>query len=142
MQENVTLKFRPHHFLCAIGFQGKGYSDEFVENFKEIVDQLRGPNGDNIKIEVTQFTDSICSPCPHKRNTLCATQEKIQHLDEAHAQILGIKAGDILSWGEAKQRIIERMHLAAFDNACSTCNWKKMGVCEQALRDLLNVNKV
>ena len=29
----AILQFRPHHFLCAFCFQGKGYSPEFIENF-------------------------------------------------------------------------------------------------------------
>ena len=38
------LKFRPHHFLCTLGFQGKGYSPGFVANFQAIADRLRGPD--------------------------------------------------------------------------------------------------
>lgn len=134
------LQFRPHHFLCAVGFQGKGYSEEFVANFSEIVTELRKPGGDHILIEVTQFTDSICTPCPHKQDKFCATQEKIQQLDQAHAKILGIKPGDILTWGDAKQRIKENMNLTAFDNACSSCRWKQFGICEEALIKLHNSN--
>ena len=33
------LEFRPHHFLCTLGFEGKGYSDEFVRNYYRYADQ-------------------------------------------------------------------------------------------------------
>ena len=35
------LSFRPHHFLCTLGFEGKGYSDAFTRNMAEIADALR-----------------------------------------------------------------------------------------------------
>lgn len=137
----MQIKFRPHHFLCAIGFQGKGYSPEFVSNFSQIIAILNGPNGDETQIEVTDITDSICDPCPLKRETLCTTQEKIQALDNNHAHILGVAAGDTLTWGEAKQRIVEKMNLAEFHKACASCSWKSLGVCEQSLIDLHNKHK-
>jgi hypothetical protein len=136
----MKIKFRPHHFLCAVGFQGKGYSSDFVANFSQIMKILNGPDGDKVAIEVTDVTDSICAPCPHKRNKLCTTQEKIQTLDNNHAQVLKIADGDILTWGEAKQRVIENMNLEKFHQACSSCSWKSSGICEQALNKLRDNN--
>lgn len=132
-----SLRFRPHHFLCTIGFEGKGYSDEFVAGYQKIADRLRGtPEGDDTIIEVTPHTDSICDPCPNKRDLLCTTQEKITKLDQAHAEILGLKAGDRLTWGEAKERIRVRMTKENFDRACAPCSWKEAGMCEKALNRL------
>ncbi|RYZ78407.1 MAG: DUF1284 domain-containing protein [Proteobacteria bacterium] len=68
MQFDPKLKFRPHHFLCAVGFQGKGYSPEFVENFKTIKSVLDSTHGDQVMIEVIERTDSICAPCPSRRD--------------------------------------------------------------------------
>lgn len=84
------MKFRPHHFLCTVGYQGKGYSEEFVKNYDRISQSLKrnGVKGDDTPIEVVAKTDSICSPCPSKRGDLCETQEKIEKLDNAHAKIL------------------------------------------------------
>ena len=31
------LRYRPHHFLCSLGFEGKGYSDAFTANMEAIV---------------------------------------------------------------------------------------------------------
>lgn len=132
----MSIKFRPHHFLCTLGFQGKGYSPEFTANYQLIVDQLNGPAGDQVPITVVEHTDSICAPCPSKRDLLCATQAKIAALDKAHAEILTIKAGDVLTWGEAKQKIAANMTLEKFHSACSICSWKELGVCEAALKKL------
>lgn len=134
----MKIKYRPHHFLCTVGFEGKGYSPEFIQNFTEIANTLRNGNGDDVLIEVTAHTDSICTPCPHRRDQLCENQNKISALDVAHAEILNLKESEILSWGEAKTRIKEKMTLEKFHQACEPCNWKKLGVCEIALNKLIN----
>lgn len=131
------IKFRPHHFLCTLGFQGTGYSPQFVANYQVIVDQLNNPAGDNTPITVVEHTDSICAPCPNKHDLLCTTQTKITALDNAHAEILNIKTGDVVTWGEAKQKIANHMNLEQFHKACAICSWKELGVCEQALKNLI-----
>jgi hypothetical protein len=140
------FEFRPHHFLCTVGFQGKGYSPDFEKNYAQISLLLKGAGfeagykestvGNSVKIKVVERTDSICGPCPSKRGDLCETQEKIDRLDRAHAAVLGVKAGDQLSWGEAKARIAEKFSLEKFNAACESCSWKPMGVCQTALLEL------
>ena len=58
------FRYRPHHFLCTLGFQGKGYSPDFVKNFSEIADVLRGEDGDEQLIKVIKNCDDICRACP------------------------------------------------------------------------------
>jgi soluble lytic murein transglycosylase-like protein len=129
------LEFRPHHFLCTLGFEGKGYSDEFVRGYREIADRLRatGAEGDATVIRVTGRTDSICAPCPNRMGEACATEGKIQALDHGHAAVLGLSPGQELSWGEAKARIAEKMNDADFERVCAPCSWKALGVCQKAL---------
>ena len=97
------VTFRPHHFLCSLGFQGKGYSDAFTANMSGIViDRLRAPGGDDTVIEVTGATDDICAPCPKRRDTLCTEQDKIAALDRRHARALGLFVGSTLTWGRSQ----------------------------------------
>ena len=131
----MTVKFRPHHLLCNLGFGGKGYSDEFIENFKRINQQFR--EDDSLEIEIVEYVDDICAPCPNKRDYLCTKQAKIERLDDAHAEALAIKIGDRLTWQEAKKRITECITVTKFTSICEPCSWKKLGLCEQALTDLL-----
>ena len=132
-----SLQFRPHHFLCTLGFEGKGYSDTFVRRYSEIADLLRNTlHGDDQIIEVTTFSDSICEPCPNRRGAHCDTPSKIQELDQSHGRILGLKAGDRITWREAKNRIRERMSIELHHAACAPCGWRSLGVCEAALRKL------
>ncbi|MBI4357288.1 MAG: DUF1284 domain-containing protein [Gammaproteobacteria bacterium] len=129
----APLHFRPHHFLCALGFEGAGYSPRFIQNFAQITKQLNAPSGKQTLIEVVDRTDSICTPCPHRREDLCNTQEKIQILDQAHAKILHLKNGMQLTWGEARERIQQHMTLEKFKTACAPCEWQKSGICERKL---------
>lgn len=134
----MSLRFRPHHFMCTLGFEGKGYSESFVENFERIAHELREtPRGDDVLIEVVSGTDSICAPCPNRRGTLCETETRIQSLDTAHASVIGLVPGEQIRWGDAKQRIKTKMTLEKFDSACAPCSWKNAGLCETALKKLL-----
>ena len=132
----MEIKFRPHHFLCTLCFQGKGYSLGFIKNYKEIVDELK-KQGDAALITIVDHTDSICDPCPHRREQRCAMQEKISGLDQAHADTLNIQANDVISWGEAKVRIKKHLSLETFHRICASCSWKKYGICESVLTEFI-----
>jgi hypothetical protein len=130
----MKLAFRPHHFLCTLGFQGKGYAPSFIKNYTDIVETLQ--KNEEFPIDVVAGFDSICAPCPHKGAIRCAKEEKIQGFDARHSQILEIVSGSILTWKESKQRLKEKMTLEAFHQACAGCEWKSLGVCEAALKKL------
>ena len=130
------IEFRPHHFICTLGFQGHGYSLSFVKNYKKIARQLAS-NEDTL-IKVTSHIDSICIACPNKvSETLCKTQNKISILDSRHQEVLHLKTEEILSWKEAKLKIKKYMDIEKFEYACNGCSWKDYGVCKKSLEDLL-----
>jgi hypothetical protein len=137
VKSRSEILFRPHHFFCTLAFEGKGYSQAFVDSYTEIARSLRdSPAGDETPIEVTLFSDSICSPCPNRRGARCDTNTKIRDLDAAHARILDLKHGDQLTWGQAKEKLRERMTVELHHQACAPCGWRTLGVCEIALRNL------
>lgn len=122
--------------MCTLGFCGKGYSLSFIKNYKNIVKQLQVD--EDLPIEVVEFMDDICSTCPNKiDNIVCNTQEQILKLDKTHLKILRLKIGQVLTWKQAKERIKTYVTIKRFHFSCKGCLWKKYGVCEQALRDLL-----
>ncbi len=139
MEEKLIIAFRPHHFLCTLGFQGKGYSSSFVNNFANIVQELK--NNENTHIHVISSGDSICRACPSLSSRGCEEEAKVQALDHRHTQVLGFKPGDQITWAEAKQTIKENMTLNAFHAVCEGCEWKPQGMCEKALRALKSNNK-
>lgn len=136
----TQITFRPHHFLCALCFKGNGYSSAFVANFEVIMAALNASDGDHTAIYITQHTDSICDPCPNRRNTTCTSEEKISTLDNAHAKALDIHAGEIITWGNAKKRIKEKMTLDTFHQICKTCSWKEFGICEGVISEFLKTS--
>lgn len=136
MFNSTPIFFRPHHFLCTVGFQGRGYSPQFVENFQRIADLLRGQGGDDVVVQITPETDSLCAACPHQDGKKCGSDEaKIRSLDARHKQVLSLEEPQI-TWGEAKKRIVERVDDDTFDLMCAGCSWKDLGVCLSAIREL------
>lgn len=138
---NVSITFRPHHFLCALCFQGRGYSPAFVSNFQSIMTILNSTDGDQAEIRVVSQTDSICEPCPNRVEKTCLTEEKISQLDNAHAQALGVIADQIITWGAAKELIGEKISLDVFHEICKGCSWKEFGICEGVLTGFLSDKK-
>ncbi len=131
------MRFRPHHFLCALGFEGKGYSDVFTANMAAIVvGRLRAPGGDTVEIQVVGATDDICAPCPKRRGRLCSDQSKIKTLDRSHAAALRLEPSEVLTWGAAQDRIIKHVPPGALKSVCAGCQWLEYGMCEKALSAL------
>lgn len=131
------LRFRPHHFLCALGYQGKGYSIQFTANMDAIVlGQLRNPEQADTLIEVIGISDDICAPCPHRRGEACDEQSKIAALDRRHAGHLDLHEGEVVSWHTLRERIKQRVKPADLDALCMGCAWLEAGMCKQAVADL------
>ncbi len=131
------VRLRPHHFLCALGYRGKGYSDAFTANMSAIViDRLRAPGGEDVVIETTGATDDICTPCPKRRGRLCTNQQAIATLDRAHATALKLKPRERLTWGEALTRIRKNVPPGSLTTLCAGCQWLELGYCDSALERL------
>lgn len=128
------VRYRPHHFLCSLGFEGRGYSDAFTANMAAIVmGRLRAAQGDDTVITVTATADSICAPCPRRDGSGCLDQGRIDALDTAHARALGIMDGQTLTWGQAKARIQARVMPGDLARICAGCSWHPAGMCDAAL---------
>ncbi len=135
----ASITFRPHHFLCSLGYQGKGYDDAFTKNMDNVVTHgLHQHGGDNTLITVTHQADIICGPCPHRRGTGCASQEKIDGLDARHAERLGLEHGTTLTWGTAKDMIAAKVQKGDLTDLCAGCQWLDLGLCEDALARLID----
>lgn len=131
------VRYRPHHFLCSIGFEGKGYSEAFTANMGAIVlGRLRAAGGVATVIEVTGAADDICAPCPKRRGNLCTSQGKINRLDRAHAAALNLQPRERLTWGEALERIRSNVAPGSLRTLCAGCEWEPYGMCENALARL------
>ena len=134
-----SITFRPHHFLCSLGYQGKGYDDAFTANMDKVVaNGLHQKGGDDTLITVVNKADIICGPCPHRRGEGCATQDQIDKLDRNHAAALNLVDGETLSWAEVKDRIASKVNKGDLKNLCEGCQWLSYGLCEDALAQLID----
>ncbi|MFV0408321.1 MAG: DUF1284 domain-containing protein [Paracoccus sp. (in: a-proteobacteria)] len=125
---------RPHHVLCAIGWGGHGYSPAFTENMNAIVlGRLRADPA--TQVIFTDTADAICAPCPHRDGPGCQSGEKIAALDQVHAEALGIRPGQQMSWAEA-QALAAELEPEDLDRICARCQWLSYGLCKEALSRL------
>ncbi|PIE14784.1 MAG: hypothetical protein CSA68_09920 [Rhodobacterales bacterium] len=132
-----AVAFRPHHFLCSLGYAGKGYSPEFTANMTAIVQhRLRATGGEHTLIRVVAAADDICAACPKRREDRCVNQAEILDIDARHAAALGLKPGDLLTWGQALERIRTRIAPKDLETVCKGCQWLKLGLCQQAVAQL------
>ena len=137
MSGSQLIRYRPHHFLCSLGFEGKGYSESFTANMTAIVmGRLREEGGDATVIAVTGATDDICAPCPKRRGRLRTNQDQIKTLDRAHAAALKLQPHEVLTWGAAKARIRAYVPPGSLKTLCAGCDWERYGMCEAALKRL------
>ena len=72
------IRLRYHHLLCINFFIGKGYSNEFVENFKIWKKYLET---NNPYIEIVETKDVICDKCPNWKIDKCKDQQKVLEYD-------------------------------------------------------------
>ncbi len=113
------LRIRGHHLLCLQFFEGKGYSERFVNNMKNVVKRLR--RGERIKI--VRGKDDICSFCPHLNNGECTLDEKVYKKDKSVLKLFHLNSGDIVSWDRVVD-IFKSLSKKDFLNICKECLWK------------------
>lgn len=133
--DSGAVLLRPHHVICAIGWQGRGYSPAFTANMNAIVlGRLRADP--QTEVEFTLQADAICAPCPSRRGVGCEAQARIAALDRRHAEALGLAAGQRMTWKEAQSRAIDRLRPDDLNRICLGCRWLELGLCHQALARL------
>lgn len=118
-----VLQLRPHHALCMQFFCGNGYSKEFTENMKYIIDSIN----EQTKIEVTLGKDMLCEKCPNLKNGKCVSDKKVADYDNKVLKLCGFKYNDIISaeqfFSQAREKIIDRNKLST---VCKNCQWIKL----------------
>jgi hypothetical protein len=138
----MTLRLRPHHVLCALGFDGHGYAPVFTANLNRIVHgQLRAPGGEDLLVRITGDADAICAPCPKRIGLGCQAQTVIDALDRRHGEALGLAPGDKLRWGQCLDKVRARVGPEDLDHLCSGCSWLGAGICKAAVARLIRDRK-
>lgn len=116
---NLPILLRPHHGLCILRFQGKGYSQAFVDRMERIVRELANDPGREICL--VSGKDEICSACPGGGNMRCKP-DFVAELDQRCLSKCGLQYGDVLPWSRFKQTLTETIPDVSI--LCAECEWK------------------
>ncbi len=126
-KENI-LRLRAHHLLCLQGFQGYGYSEEFVENISRILRALReNPWG---KILLVRGGDEVCEYCPYEKDGRCEktpdSERKVQEMDEKVFLRTGTRPGTLIKAEDIKRLIDSSFtQFSHTEEICGDCSWKE-----------------
>jgi len=117
---NSITTLRPHHALCVLFFEGKGYSPAFIENMTAI---LAEPSQ---MVHITMGCDSLCRDCPHNQDGICDDEVKVAQFDQ---QVLDL-SGEIFQDEQAKflsefcQSVYDTiLRQGLLADVCGECEW-------------------
>ncbi len=133
------LKIRAHHLLCLQGFQGYGYSKDFVANLRGIRDHLL--TSPHLEIQVVAEEDIICSCCPHRSETGCGKNKdselRIRAKDLKILEKLDVVPGTQDLACNFLERIAARFRTYwDIQDICGNCQWEDKCLWYQRMRPL------
>lgn len=115
---------RPHHMLCLQFFEGKGYSEEFVENMMRVKQRLEQ---ENPMVNIVEGIDDICVNCPNCNGKKCKDEESVQEHDlRVYAQVRE-EIGNCASWKEISN-VIQKNIIGPekVREVCVRCQWSEI----------------
>ncbi len=122
----MSVELRPHHALCLQFFEGKGYSEAFIEHMYMIERELEN----DPLVKLTEGCDDICAICPHMVGGICDHREKVCGIDRRASDIIGLEEYSELSWSElsalSRERVIDAGKLS---DVCRDCQW--ITICDK-----------
>lgn len=99
---------------------GNGYSESYTKFVNEILPQIK--NG--LPVEITFGPDSLCSVCPHLKNGICDSQERVTKFDKAVIDYCGMEEGQTVNWNDMFKLVSEKiMDAVLFESICGDCSW-------------------
>lgn len=121
-----VIKIRAHHLLCMQGFQGHGYSKDFVINMSQVIKNLKSPNRE---IEIIAECDAICLPCPHKKDGVCRknpdSPTEIKNIDMKVLKKLDLRKGGKIKAKDILTIIKTKLKVNDIEDICGNCQWKE-----------------
>ncbi|HEX9744515.1 MAG TPA: DUF1284 domain-containing protein [bacterium] len=144
---DTPIIIRAHTLLCLQGYQGEGYSPEFVTEMNRVSAVLRSNPSRNVKIIIG--ADNFCNVCPHHYKGRCIADDpdnvaimmdspdKMIEMDKRVLKWLGFPENIVVQWRMIVERISETVDSSSMDWLCQDCSWRKYPFCSNAL-DALN----
>lgn len=125
-----NLFLRPHHGLCIQFYEGKGYSEEFIQQMDLFIAMIK--NNPNRNIRLHTDTDTLCSACPNNKDNSCFTYDKVLQYDQKVLTLCDYKQDQVVPIKEfldcVREIIIDTKQL---DTVCSDCEW--YSICSKNL---------
>ncbi|MBM7650136.1 hypothetical protein JOC78_003120 [Bacillus ectoiniformans] len=135
----MTKIIRGHHLLCVHGFEGMGYSSEFIQTMTSIVNDIRN-NEKDFFIKVTASIDEACLSCPNRREAICnaaeGSQDHVVTLDQNVISHLGLIEGESYRKSFLVEQTAKNVEPDDLDRLCENCSWLQSGVCKEGIRKL------
>lgn len=126
--------------MCVHGFQGMGYSPDFIVKMGQIVEEMKDQSID-FPIQVVAGLDDVCNFCPNKGDGNCnspKTDSYVLNLDRKVMDHLGIKSGEIYNKKELISLTTSLINPEDLDYLCEGCSWLTYGVCKDGIAKLKN----
>lgn len=119
-------KIRAHHLLCMQGFQGYGYSSDFVEKMSNIIVSIE--SSPESRIKVVKCCDDICYYCPNNIGNICRKNgdngAKIRDMDQLVLDKLGFREGYCATAGKLLEYVNKSFDKNDALEVCGNCAWK------------------
>ena len=119
----MRIKLRGHHLLCLSGFQGYGYSEDFVLNMTWINEKRKS---EDCIITLTNEADDICSSCPNLKDNLCENEKQNEIIVKMDNEILSQfnSEKEYNSLELFKEVSMKFNTLKSVENVCNNCKWE------------------
>ena len=128
---NPPLLLRPHHGLCLQFFVGKGYSPEFTAHMSATLNLLADNPAQPLQLVCR--TDHFCSRCPHNRDGLCESGQKVDTYDQAVLSLCGLQENRQLSWQDFRALVSRKIiEPGKQPQVCTGCQW--LDLCREVSR--------
>ena len=116
---------RPHHGMCFLFYEGKGYSEDFTDHMGRIIRQMEEDPGQIVTLKAE--TDIVCEHCPNNVSGTCTSSDKVARYDRAVLEECGFNEGDKIPYSQFKSRVNECIISAGVrSKICGDCTWNEI----------------
>jgi len=105
-------------------FNGEGYSKEFVDNFRDVINKIKK---ENPFIKVINCPDVICEACPHNRGGCTRkgpeSESKVKDKDNKFIELLKLSVGNEMKANEVIDLVNREITDREIRKICKDCEW-------------------
>lgn len=114
-------ELRGHHLICLHFFDGKGYSETFTGNLRNIINMTG-----HSPVEICSGPDEVCSKCPYLKDTTCDysinAERDIRDMDSRALELLNLSPGERVGW-EDISKSVPHIFIEWYESYCKECEW-------------------